>query len=77
MTIVDANLRCPERSSCSRGPAMPRFQESLAGKHRSIGPLVTDAMLAALAIENGALIASTDRDFRRFPVLRWVDPLGE
>jgi uncharacterized protein len=38
---------------------------------------VTDAMLAALTIENGALIASTDPDFRRFPVLRWVDPLGE
>jgi uncharacterized protein len=40
------------------------------------GNLVPDAHLAALAIEHGASIASSDRDFTRFPGLRWVDPLG-
>lgn len=39
------------------------------------GPLVTDTALAALALENGAVLCSTDRDFRRFRQLRVLDPL--
>jgi hypothetical protein len=39
------------------------------------GNLSTDAHLAALAIEHGALLCSCDSDFSRFPGLRWVDPL--
>jgi uncharacterized protein len=39
------------------------------------GPLVTDAALAALALENGATLCSTDRDFRRFKKLQLLDPL--
>jgi uncharacterized protein len=39
------------------------------------GPLVTDAALAALAIEHGATLCSTDRDFRRFQGLKLLDPL--
>ncbi len=39
------------------------------------GNLVTDAHLAALAIEHGAELCSADHDFRRFPGLRWVNPL--
>jgi hypothetical protein len=39
------------------------------------GPLVTDAALAALAIEQGATLCSTDRDFRRFHGLKLVDPI--
>ena len=41
------------------------------------GPLVTDAHLAALAIEHGATLCSTDRDFGRFPGLSLVNPLDE
>ncbi len=40
------------------------------------GPLVTDAHLAVLAIEHGALLCSTDGDFSRFPQLRWNNPLA-
>jgi toxin-antitoxin system PIN domain toxin len=40
------------------------------------GNLVSDAHLAALAIEHGAELASADRDFGRFPGLRWVNPLA-
>ena len=36
--------------------------------------LVPDAVLAAIAIENGATVASFDRDFARFPNLRWIVP---
>jgi uncharacterized protein len=39
------------------------------------GPLVTDAALAALAIEQGATLCSTDRDFRRFEGLKLLDPI--
>lgn len=42
---------------------------------RASGNLVTDAHLAALAIEYGATLCSTDRDFRRFEKLSWEDPL--
>jgi len=38
------------------------------------GPLVMDAFLAALALENGATLATTDRDFSRFPKLRLANP---
>jgi uncharacterized protein len=39
------------------------------------GNLVTDAHLAALAIEHGAELNSCDADFSRFAGLRWTDPL--
>jgi toxin-antitoxin system PIN domain toxin len=39
------------------------------------GNLSSDAHLAALAIEHGALLCSADRDFGRFPHLRWRNPL--
>ncbi len=39
------------------------------------GNLTTDAHLAALAIEHGALLCSCDADFSRFSGLLWTDPL--
>ena len=39
------------------------------------GPLVADAVLAALAMEHGAELCTNDRDFSRFPKLRVVNPL--
>jgi toxin-antitoxin system PIN domain toxin len=49
------------------------FQEQVAEAQAS-GPLVMDAALAALAIEQGATLCSTDRDFRRFRGLKLLDP---
>jgi len=46
---------------------------ALPGVH---GNLVSDAHLAALAIEHGLTLCSTDGDFARFPRLRWYDPLA-
>jgi len=40
------------------------------------GPLVTDAQLAALTIEYGGVLHTTDRDFSRFPGLRWKNPIA-
>ncbi|MGH2829103.1 MAG: TA system VapC family ribonuclease toxin, partial [Actinomycetota bacterium] len=39
------------------------------------GSLVPDAFLAAVAIESGSEWITTDRDFARFPGLRWRHPL--
>lgn len=39
------------------------------------GNLVPDAHLAALAMEHGLTLCSTDGDFARFPGLRWLNPL--
>ena len=39
------------------------------------GNLVPDAYLAALAIESGSEWITTDRDYSRFPALRWRHPL--
>lgn len=41
------------------------------------GNLVHDADLAALAIEHGLVLCSTDGDFARFRGLRWQNPLVE
>jgi toxin-antitoxin system PIN domain toxin len=40
------------------------------------GNLVSDAHLAALAIEHGLTLCSTDGDFARFKGLRWRNPLA-
>lgn len=42
----------------------------------SKGNLIPDAFLAALAIESGSEWITTDRDFARFPGLRWRHPLA-
>ena len=39
--------------------------------------LVPDAHLAAIAIENGFTLCSSDRDFARFPGLKWQNPLDQ
>lgn len=39
------------------------------------GPLVTDAHLAALAIEHGTILCTHDSDFLRFPSLKLLDPM--
>lgn len=49
----------------------------LCRRGKSTGNLVPDAYHAALAIETGSEWVTTDRDFARFPGLRWRHPLEE
>jgi uncharacterized protein len=51
-----------------------RFRQ-MALEGQAFGPLITDAHLAALTIEYGGILQTTDRDFARFPALRWANPL--
>lgn len=48
----------------------------LAGSGQAVGPLITDAALAAIALEHGATLHTTDRGFARFPGLKWVNPIA-
>jgi len=52
----------------------PLFQQMLT-KGQAGGNLVPDAHLAALAVEHGATLCTTDRDFARFEGLDWENPL--
>ena len=55
-----------------------RHQEILGRLLARLGggaKLIPDAHLAALAIEHGLDLCSTDGDFARFEGLRWVNPL--
>jgi toxin-antitoxin system PIN domain toxin len=56
-----------------------RHQEllgSLLAETGAAGELVPDAHLAALALEHGLELMSTDGDFARFGALRWTNPLA-
>lgn len=57
------------------GPRHWAIVETLCRAADARGNLVADARLAALAVEHGATWVSLDRDFARFPGLRWVTPL--
>jgi toxin-antitoxin system PIN domain toxin len=49
---------------------------ALFGSAQVRSGMIMDAQLAALAIEHGLTLCSNDRDFSRFPGLRWVNPLA-
>ena len=57
------------------GPRHWEVFERLCGAPGVRGNLVPDAFLAALAIESGLELITADRDFARFPGLRWRHPL--
>lgn len=48
---------------------------TLVSRYRISGNLVPDAHLAALAVEHGVVLCSTDTDFARFEEIRWENPL--
>ena len=47
----------------------------LVTRYELRGNLVSDAAIAALAIEHGLTVCSADTDFARFEEVRWLDPL--
>ena len=52
------------------------FQQMLrSGK--AVGNLVSDAHLAALAVEHNCVLHSTDADFSRFKGLKWKNPVAQ
>jgi predicted nucleic acid-binding protein len=58
------------------GPRHLELLETLLIQAGTTGNLVTDAHLAALAIEHHCVLCSNDQDFARFDGLTWKNPLG-
>lgn len=52
------------------------FQQMLSSGN-ALGNLVTDAHLAALAVEHNCVLYSTDADFSRFRGLKWKNPVAK
>ena len=72
--IIDGLLKLPNVAMLAPGPRHLELLQKLVTEHQVTGPKMTDAVLAAIALENEASLASTDQDFARFTNLRWVNP---
>lgn len=79
--VVEAFL-----DACLSAPAATAFRadvrhwvlfRTLCARVDCRGNLAQDAYLAALALEHNCTFISTDRDFSRFPDLRWRHPLDD
>ena len=73
--IVTSWLAQPVTRVLEPGERHWEILRRLAGDAQAAGPLVMDAAIAAIAIEHGATLCTTDRDFSRFDGLAWTNPL--
>ncbi|MGD1062574.1 MAG: TA system VapC family ribonuclease toxin [Terracidiphilus sp.] len=74
--IVDQWLAMPHMRALAPGERHWSLFREMLIKGDARGKLTSDAALAALTIEYGGVLHTTDRDFARFPGLRWVNPLA-
>ncbi len=75
IAFADAYRDRPNAVPIAPGARHWHLFTTLCRKAGARGNLVPDAWLAALAIERGCELVTTDRDFARFPGLRWRHPL--
>jgi len=75
LTHIDEWLTQPVATIVEPTSAHPATLRRLLEPVGTAGNLATDAHLAALAIEHGAELCSSDNDFSRFEGLRWTNPL--
>jgi hypothetical protein len=73
--VVQEWLDQPSVVVIEPGPRHLRLFRDLILPCGTGGNLTSDARLAAIAIEHGAELCTTDADFGRFPGLRWRNPL--
>jgi toxin-antitoxin system PIN domain toxin len=76
LSIVDEWVELPNVRVLAPGEQHWALFRELLVKGNVRGKLTTDAALAALTIEYGGVLYTNDRDFARFPGLRWVNPLA-
>jgi uncharacterized protein len=74
--LVDAWLAQPSAALIHPTERHSVVMRGLLEPLGTAGNLTSDAHLAALAIEHGAELCSSDADFSRFSGVRWVDPLA-
>jgi toxin-antitoxin system PIN domain toxin len=75
--FADALLAQPSAVLVAPGQRHWEIYRGLCLSAGAKGNLAADAFLAALTIESGCELITTDRDFSRFPGLRWRHPLAE
>ncbi len=75
LDVVDGWLAAPAVVPLVPGDGHWAILRRLIVESGTAANLTTDAHLAALAIERGAELCSTDADFARFRELRWENPL--
>lgn len=68
-------LSAPDCVPVRPGPAHWGIFDRLCRRYEVIGNLVPDAYLAAVAMEAGCELITTDGDFAQFAGLRWRNPL--
>lgn len=76
LAYVDSWLDQPSAELAVPGPNHWAILRTLIASSGSAGNLTADAHLAALAIEGGWTLVSTDNDFRRFNGLKTFNPLS-
>jgi uncharacterized protein len=74
--FVDGWLAQPNVEAIGPGPNHWAVLRNLLADAGTAGNLTSDAHVAALAIERGCVLYSSDNDFKRFPGVRHVNPLA-
>ena len=74
-SLVEKWLVLPNVRILQPGASAWRHLGWMCEEGQARGPMVMDAHLAALAREHGASVATSDRDFMRFPGIRIVNPV--
>ena len=75
LEFVHRLIGAPRARWVPAGPLVWTRLSAMAAIDRGLGGnLVPDAHLAAVALTHGCRLATTDRDFARFPGLDWFDP---
>lgn len=75
-TVVSTWFAQPTVGILEPGERHWEILSNLMREGQTTGPLIMDAVLAAIAIEHGSTLYTTDRDFARFSQLKWRDPLA-
>ena len=77
-SALDFARQIREQSNCQIIAPGSRHWQIFTGLCQSLpatGNLISDVWFAALAIESGCEWITTDRDYEKFPGLRWRHPL--
>ena len=74
---MDFQVAMPERHVRLLVPGERHWDllQKMLVQGRISGPSVTVAAIAAIKLEYGGVLYTLDREFARFPGLRWVNPL--
>lgn len=72
--FVEAMRSSPLHRFVGAGPRHPTLLRRLCEEADATGNLVSDAVIGAIAMENGSTVVSADRDFARFPSVSWQHP---